>query len=118
LSSITQDNLNGGTSIGPGPKTCTINYAIIKNGTIGIELDTVYNPATLTLQLDNTIIENESNTALLAKGSSIRCTNSLFANCGQYVAALTIGGDYNFRHCTFADYWNQGSGVRQTLLYI
>ena len=106
----------GSTYIAPAAKNCTINYAIIKNAFNGLEADTVYdgNPATVTLQVDNTIILNAAGVALLGKGATIRCTNSIFANCGQYVAALAIGGDYNFRHCTFANYWNQGSTTRQT----
>ncbi len=116
ISSLTPTNLIGGKQIGPAAKNCTINYAIIKNAFVGLQVDTVYdgNPNTVTLQLDNSIIENAAGVALLGQGSTIRCTNSIFANCGQYVAALAYGGDYNFRHCTFANYWNQGSSNRTT----
>jgi hypothetical protein len=112
ISNLTHSYItSGNTYIGPAAKNCVINYAIIQNGNIGIEADTVYdgNPNTVTLQLDNTIIENEAGEALLGQGATIRCTNSIFANCGQYVAALAYGGNYDFRHCTFANYWSSSS---------
>jgi len=115
LSSITENNLNGIHDIGPGTLNCKINYAVIKNAFIGLHVDTAYNTDPNTSpQINNTIIENAAGVGLLGQGATLRCTNSLFANCGQYVAALAYGGDYMFRQCTFANYWNQGSSSRQT----
>ena len=94
-----------------GSKNNKINYAIIKNGGIGIQTDTVAMPNP-TLMLSNTIIENMSAAALYGQGAHIRAYNCVFANCGQYCAALTIGGEYSFRHCTFANYYNFQSGTR------
>lgn len=34
--------------------------------------------------------------------------NDVISNCGLYTAALTIGGSYEFTHCTFGNYWNFG----------
>lgn len=83
-----------------------IDWAIIKNGSIGIQADSVVvssgNP---TLKLSNTIVKNMAAAAIYGQGSDITGTNCVFANCGQYVAALTIGGTYLFEHCTFANYW-------------
>ncbi len=90
-------------------KNNSINFAIIKNGGIGIQADTVASLTTPTLRLSNTIIKNMSVAALYGQGSHIRAVNCVFANCGQYVAALTIGGKYRFEHCTFANYWNRNS---------
>jgi len=98
----------------PGSKDCYFNYAIIKNGSIGIEADTVYSPTNTTLTLHNTIIENMSTAGLLAKGSKIIGDNLVVANCAQSCVALTIGGDYYFRHCTFANYWGYGNAQRST----
>lgn len=98
----------------PGSKDCYFNYAIIKNGSIGIEADTVFDPTNTTLTLHNTIIENMSTAGLLAKGSKIIGDNLVVANCAQSCVALTIGGDYYFRHCTFANYWGYGTAQRST----
>ena len=96
---------------GPGTLNSSINYAIIKNGNIGLEVDTVFAPLLTTLRLDNTIIKNMAGVALYAQGSTIKANNCVFANSGQYLAALLYGGNYHFLHCTFANYWNDS---RQT----
>lgn len=115
LSSLTYNNLQGIPDIGPGTKDCRINYAVIKNAFVGLQVDTVFNNNVATApEINNTIIVNAAAIGLLGQGSTIRCTNSIFANCGQYVAALAYGGDYSFRHCTFANYWNMGSKNRET----
>lgn len=93
-----------------------INYAIIKNGNIGIQADSVGNLNPV-LRLTNSIITNMSGVALLGQGSDIVSTNCLFANCGQYVAALVIGGrNYQFIHCTFANFWPYGNRQNPLLL--
>jgi hypothetical protein len=104
--------------ISQGSKNNKINYAIIKNGGIGLQVDSVVTPGVPTLELTNTIIKNMTAAALYAQGSWIEGSNCVFSNCGQYTAALTIGGYYNFEHCTFANYWS-GSEARTTpLLYL
>ena len=45
---------------------------------------------------------------LWGKTAHITATNSVFGNAGQSSFAGTIGGKYNFKHCTFANYWNKG----------
>lgn len=87
-------------------KNNTIDYAIIKNGGIGIQADTVASLTTPTLRISNTIIKNMSAAALYGQGAHIRAVNCVFANCGQYVVALTLGGKYRFENCTFANYWS------------
>lgn len=93
-----------------------IDWAIIKNGFIGILSDTVNAWNNPTLEITNTIIKNMSVAALYGRGSFIRGSNCVFANCGQYVAAFAIGGRYNFYHCTFANYWSNSTRQFPTLL--
>lgn len=88
------------------------NYAVIKNATIGIQADTVFNNNP-TVRLQNTIVKNMSAAGIFSQGAHIEATNTVVANCGQYAAALTLGGKYDFVHCTFANYWNYG-GNRKT----
>lgn len=92
--------------LSPGSKNNVINWAIIKNGSIGIQADTMGASVNPTLTISNTIIRNMSVAALYAQGSYVYGWNCVFANCGQYVAALTLGGKYNFYHTTFANYWS------------
>ncbi len=88
-----------------GSKDNEINYAIIRNGSIGLQVDTVVN-ANPTLKLSNTIIENMSVSGIYAQGANIKANNTVVANCGQYGIVLSIGGNYEFLHCTIGNYWN------------
>lgn len=102
--------------LSPLSKNNIIDYAIIKNGGIGVQADTVAPGITPTLRISNTIIKNMSAAALYGQGAHIRAVNCLFYNCGQYIAALTIGGKYRFEHCTFADYWDINSRTTPLLV--
>ena len=90
-----------------------INYAVIKNGTVGIQIDTLPDNCTApALKISNTIIENMSAAGIFAQGSWVEGYNCVIGNCGQYAVLLNIGGKYNFKHCTIGNYWNYS--VRQT----
>ena len=84
-----------------------INYAIIKNGFVGLQCDVFPEPAAPdNLLLSNTIIKNMTGFGLLAYDFTIKGWNNVMANCGSYCCALTAGGSYEFLHCTMANYWN------------
>jgi hypothetical protein len=38
---------------------------------------------------------------------NIDAWNTVISNCGAYALSLIRGGDYRFRHCTVANYWNE-----------
>ena len=88
-----------------------IEYTIIKNGTIGLHVDSTSNENP-SLEIKNSIINNMSGLGILAQGAHVIGENLLVSNCGQYGVALNIGGKYDFKHCTFANYYNTQS--RQT----
>ncbi len=105
-------NLNLHSSIiSPGSKNSVIKNAVIKNGFIGLLVDTVNdaNPNTLTLQLENTIVKNMATHAVAFRGSNVNAYNCVFANCGAQTANILYGGKYNFYQCTFANYWENGN---------
>lgn len=86
-----------------------INWAIIRNAFIGIQAETLigrYQPDDTFLEIYNTKILNMSGAGILARLFTIRGVNNLIANCGGYCAALTLGGAYEFRQCTFANFWS------------
>ncbi len=89
----------------------TVNYAIFKNGNIGIQVDTLGSTSTDALTLSNTIVTNMGVIGILGQGASISGQNNLVTNCGQSCAAFTIGGSYRFAYSTFANYWS--GSVRQ-----
>lgn len=96
----------------PGSKDNFFNFCEIKNAIIGIQVDTLANLSKPTLLLSNTKIENMTSTGIYAQGSTIEAYNNLITNCGQFAIALTIGGSYEFYHCTIGNYW--GFSTRNT----
>ena len=94
-----------------GSKDNELNHAIIKNGIIGILVDSIGSPSTPTLKLQNTEIYNHSSYGILGRETNIEAHNLIIGDAGQASLAATIGGTYNFTHSTFANYWN--SGIRQ-----
>jgi len=99
----------------PGSIDNEINYAIIRNGNIGIHADTVANNKP-TVNISNTIIENMSAIGILGQGANITATNTVISKCGQYAVACNIGGTYNFTHCTFANYWDYSNRSTPSIL--
>lgn len=95
-----------------GGVECSMNYAILKNGTIGLQVDTTGTNTAPALDIRNTIIHNMSAYGMYAQGGTIDGYNNLFYDCGQSTAAFTLGGRYRMDHCTFANYWSEG--VRQS----
>lgn len=91
----------------------SINYAIIKNAFIGIQAEVSpftnppYDPNTPRyLEIKNTIIDNSASVGLLSSIFTIDAENLLITNSGQHNVVLRSAGDYNFTHCTFANYFD------------
>jgi hypothetical protein len=89
----------------------TINYATIKNATIGILAEGNQNATNDKLTITNSQIYNASSFGILGRATSITGENVVINNCGQSSFAGTFGGKYNLTHCTIANYWN--SSFRQ-----
>lgn len=83
-----------------------INFATIKNATVGILAENNQNAPLDKLTISNSKVYNCSNFGILGRATSITAENIVFNNAGQSVFAGTYGGKYNFTHCTFANCWN------------
>ncbi len=83
------------------------NYATIKNATVGILMDSNDGTANPTLTIKNTKIYNSANVGLLARTGHIDGENMVITNSGQASLFCSYGGRYNFKHSTFANYWNR-----------
>ncbi len=94
-----------------GSKNNEIYHTKIKNGIIGILIDSIGSSTAPTLKLQNTEIYNNSNFGILARETNIEAHNVVIGSAGQASFAATIGGTYNFTHSTFANFWN--NGIRQ-----
>ncbi len=88
-----------------------INYAIIKNNFIGIQAS-ILSSATQPkkLKITNTIIKNCSKWGLFTQYFTVWSGNNVIANCKEYCAAITMGGNCTFLHTTFANFYNQEGG--------
>lgn len=88
----------------------TINHLTLKNATVGIFLqrnvDTTVPP---NLQIDNSQIYNCSNVGLLARTSNVTGTNLVISTAGQQCLDCSMGGTYDFTHCTFNNNWNNSN---------
>ncbi len=107
--------------INEGSVNNVINYAVIKNGFIGIQTEPLpYEDGSINiatpkaLKLTNTIIKNMTGAGILARIFNITGSNDVISNCSQNCLALTEGGNYDFKQCTFADYYPYAN--RQTPL--
>lgn len=88
-----------------GSKDNIMNYCEIKNAIIGVQVDTFVSQNQPTLTISNSKILNMNAAGLFAQGSTVKAWNCVFANCGQFALALTIGGAYEFYHCTIYNTW-------------
>ena len=87
-----------------------INYATIKNGTIGVLCDGNQQDPTK-LEINNSQVYNQSNFGILGRATSIIAENIVINNSGLSSFAGTVGGNYNVTHSTIANYWT--SSFRQ-----
>lgn len=112
--------------INEGSTSNEINYAIIKNGFIGIHagysvLDGLNLPFAngndpKLLKINNTKVQNCSYLGLYGNFYNIQGGNNVFMNTGDYMLALVNGGSYSFRHCTFGNFWNKDTRSNPILL--
>jgi len=104
-----QPGMWGKIWLSAGSKDNVIDYAIIKNGRIGVHVDTLGVSPNPTLTITNTIIDNMSTACFVAQGSYVKAENCVFGNAGYFSVLLNIGGNYDFRHCTIGNYWSHGT---------
>ncbi|MCU0370332.1 MAG: hypothetical protein MUC31_02865 [Bacteroidales bacterium] len=102
--------------INEGSLNNEIDYAIIRNGFIGLQLETLQEQMGNQLILSNTRIENMTGYGILTRFYNMTAFNNVVVNCGQYLAAFTWGGIYDVRQCTFANYWSSSVRVTPSLV--
>ncbi len=92
-----------------------IDHSIIKNANIGLQVGNIEKSGFASVELTNTRIENMSWSGIWAMKSKILAYNCVIANVGYYNTALLLGGDYQFYHTTFANFYaNMPGNVRST----
>jgi hypothetical protein len=87
-------------------RPCTIDYAIIKNGTSGVHLyDEDPMNTDYTLTMTNTIIKNQARYGVfIFAGAKVKAENCIVAKNGTHALFVLQGGDFNFNHCDLLGY--------------
>jgi len=82
-----------------------MDYCIIKNSTLGMQIG-LYNEYTFPdLTIKNSIIKNTTSIGIYAFGAIILAENLVVANNGSYSLSLFRGGNYNFTHTTVGNFY-------------
>lgn len=87
-----------------------IDHAVIENATGGLRC---YPGAQLTVS--NSMLRNISDCAIIGQGATVTGNNLLVYDCLAGFTAL-MGGSYDFRHCTFANYWSYNARKIETIV--
>ena len=84
----------------------SINHLTLKNATLGLLVENC------TLNIQNSQIYNSANYGILARGATMNnCENLVINLAGQAALACSIGGSYQFKHCTFNNNWASSNQV-------
>lgn len=77
-----------------------INHLTLKNATVGLLVENC------PLKIQNSQIYNSANYGILARNATMnQCENLVINLAGQQALACSLGGSYDFRHCTFNNNW-------------
>ena len=85
-----------------------IQYAVIKNATVGLLIDS--NDGNF-MTIKNIQIYDSSNLGIYAKTAMIKGENLVINTAGVASLACTLGGSYEFKHCTFNNNWSSSRQV-------
>lgn len=94
----------GGIYLAVGSTDNNIRHARIHNASVGIRVDSLPVSGQYNLVLENTSIMYCGQACLAGITAHIDATNCVFAQPGSYTFLGLLGGNYRFRHCTFAGY--------------
>ena len=98
-------------------KNNEINYAIIKNASIGLQVLPT-DDANPILQINNTQIYNMSIAGIFGIATHITGENLVMNNFGISALNLQLGGTYDFKHCTFANYSGSIRNEKSATVYV
>lgn len=88
----------------PRSKNNVITGAIIRNGFVGVEVDSQPVNSNPNLLISQSQIYNMSAVGIVGYSSRIVATNNLISNCGQFGFFGALGGTYQLVHNTIAGY--------------
>ncbi len=87
----------------PGSKNNIINHSIIKNGVVGVEIDSMSVNSSPNLSMGSSVIRTMSSSCISAYSARANFVNCAFFDAGQLCVFAQFGGDYSFNYCTLAN---------------
>jgi hypothetical protein len=94
-----------GIEIFPSNRVSTFNNCTIKNAIIGLYVGDAYSDEMAKVELQNTIIHNNSYSGVYAINSDMVFKNCQISNSGFFNLFIIAGGNYNFYQCTIANFF-------------
>jgi hypothetical protein len=98
--------------INEGSINNSINYAIIKNGFIGVQTELLlgnFFTSPRRLKITNTKIQNMKGCGMYNLAFNVYGGNNVISNCKEYCLYMIAGGNCTFIHSTFGNYWTKDS---------
>jgi len=108
----------GTIAIVKGSVGSVINYAEIKNAIAGFQIGDFYDERIVEATIKNTVIRNTTAAGLYSFGAKINGYNLIIGECGSASLALLKGGNYNFYHCTLANFGNFSSSSSDPSVFL
>lgn len=93
---------------GSGTHDNRITNLTLKNAVIGLLVEP---NAGAPMEISETQIYDCSNVGLLARATRINGKNMVINSAGTATLACTLGGSYEFKHCTFNNNWSSSKQV-------
>ncbi len=93
--------------INEGSVNNSINYAIIKNGFIGVQTELLLTADQNRLKITNTKIQNMLKYGMFNVAFNVSGGNNVISNCKEYCLAVVGGGNSTFIHSTFANFFTK-----------
>ncbi|MCK5702237.1 MAG: right-handed parallel beta-helix repeat-containing protein, partial [Cyclobacteriaceae bacterium] len=94
----------GGILFLEGSHGNSMNFTTLRNAEFGIRLGSPDKDTIPDIILKNMIIENMSNSGILSFNSDLYAENVLVNNCIELICGNIVGGNYTYKHCSFANY--------------
>jgi len=100
-------------------KNNVIENTVIRDGSIGIRCDSLGEQPVAKLTMKRTIIKNMLYAGLRCFTSTVNAENCLIFNVGsENCVQLVLGGLYNFKNCTFANYSSAVFNHQKPVVYM
>jgi len=94
-----------------------INNALVLNAQSGVHLGNIDSSGQHPdLVISNSVIRNMTASGLSSIGATISAFNCDISRCGFYNLFLTMGGNYNFTHCSVAGTWDYSARTTPAVL--